>query len=121
MHGICFGLNICCDTRFPDAALAVRARGARVLLVLAQNMMRHESALRWKDTHSTVRRIRAEETGMWLISADVTGERDPQRIGWGPTSVIDPGGRVVAQVPLDAPGTVNVQIEASSTFSKPIA
>jgi 5-aminopentanamidase len=121
MHGICFGLNICYDTRFPDAALAVRAQGAQVLLVLAQNMMRHESALRWKDTHSTVRRIRAEETGMWLISADVTGERDPQRIGWGPTSVIDPGGRVVAQVPLDAPGTVTVQIAASSSFSKPIA
>jgi predicted amidohydrolase len=63
MHGICFGLSSCHDTRLPDAALAVRAQGAQILLVLAQNMMRHESALRWKDTHSTVRRIRAEETG----------------------------------------------------------
>lgn len=121
MHGICFGLNICYDTRFPDAALAVRAQGAQVLLVPAQNMMRRESAAKWKDLHNTVRRIRVEETGMWLVSADVTGERDADRVGWGPTSAMDPTGRIVAQVPLDAPGTVTVQIAASSTFSNPIA
>jgi predicted amidohydrolase len=33
----------------------------------------------------------------------VTGERDG-RIAWGPTAVLDPQGRVVAQLPLDEPG-----------------
>jgi hypothetical protein len=35
-------------------------------------------------------------TGLWLVSADVTGERDESRIGLGPTCVVDParpGGR----------------------------
>jgi hypothetical protein len=33
---------------------------------------------------------------MWLASADVTGERNEHRIGYGPDSVIKPRGEVVA-------------------------
>jgi predicted amidohydrolase len=40
---------------------------------------------------------------LWLISSDVTGERDG-RIAWGPTAVLDPDGQVVAQLPLEEPG-----------------
>jgi hypothetical protein len=40
------------------------------------------------------------------VSADVTGERDEHRIGYGPTSVINPHGEVVAQVPLLTTGIV---------------
>ena len=54
---------------------------------------------------------------MWLVSADVTGVRNPDRIGLGPTCVMDPSGTVVAQVPLGSPGMVTAQIPASSTFS----
>ena len=43
---------------------------------------------------------------MWLVSADVTGERDEHRIGYGPTSIINPRGEVVAQVPLLTTGIV---------------
>ncbi|SNT50684.1 Carbon-nitrogen hydrolase [Asanoa hainanensis] len=46
-HGVRFGVNICYDTRFPEAAAAVAARGAQVLLVPAQNMMRRENAFWW--------------------------------------------------------------------------
>ncbi|MCA2213517.1 carbon-nitrogen hydrolase family protein [Jidongwangia harbinensis] len=99
LNGVRFGINICYDTRFPEPARAVAAQGARVLLVCAQNMMRRRNAERWRPLHHAIRADRVRETGMWLISADVTGQRDEQRIGYGPTSVINPAARVVAQVP----------------------
>jgi hypothetical protein len=47
---------------------------------------------------------------MWLASADVTGERDDSRIGWGPTSVLRPHAEVAAQVPLMTTGMVVADI-----------
>ena len=102
--GVRFGINICYDTRFPQAAAAVAAGGARVLLVAAQNMMRRDKAFRWQQRHNRIRARRVHETGMWLVSADVTGERDRTRIGLGPTCVINPSGQVVSQVPIATTG-----------------
>jgi len=45
------------------------------------------------------------------MSADVTGERDGL-VGWGPTAVLNPAGEVVAQLPLDAPGLLVVDVPA---------
>ncbi|SNY57807.1 carbon-nitrogen hydrolase family protein [Paractinoplanes atraurantiacus] len=106
LAGVRFGINICYDTRFPFAAAAVAAQGARVLLVLSQNMMPRGKAEHWKDLHNAIRADRARETGMWVVSADVTGERDAGRVGWGPTGVINPDGELVAQVPLMTTGFV---------------
>jgi hypothetical protein len=74
----------------------------RVLLVPTQNMMRREAALWWRDRHNQIRARRVHETGMWLVSADVTGERDDTRIGLGPICAINPAGHVVMQVPIGA-------------------
>lgn len=107
--GVRFGVNICYDTQFPAAARAVADRGARVLLVAAQNMMPAAKAERWQDRHHEMRAERARETGMWLVSSDVTGRRG-DRVGLGPTSVLDPAGRVVAQVPRGTVGMVTVTV-----------
>jgi predicted amidohydrolase len=109
-RGVRFGINICSDTRVPAAAAARAAAGARLLLVPAQNMMRRETALHWQERHNQVRRERVLETGMWLASADVTGQRGADRIGVGPTCVIDPAGRVVDQVPTGTTGLAVAQI-----------
>lgn len=69
------------------------------------------AALHWKDLHHAIRAERVRETGMWLVSADVTGERDESRVGWGPTSVISPRAEVVAQVPLMTTGMVVADID----------
>jgi predicted amidohydrolase len=110
IRGVRCGINICYDTRFPQAAAAVAAQGARVLLVPSQNMMRRASADHWKPLHTTIRAERARETGMWVISADVTGRRGSERIGYGPTSVISPSGAVVAQVETLTVGMVTAEI-----------
>ncbi len=104
LNGVTFGINICYDTQFAEAARAVAAQGAQLLLVPAQNMMRRVNAEHWKHLHHQIRAERVRETGMWLVSADVTGERGEHYIGYGPTSVIDPRARVVAQAPLMSPG-----------------
>jgi predicted amidohydrolase len=102
-EGLRFGINICFDTNFAEAALSVAQQGASLLLCPANNMMRREAAIEWKDKHNTVRGERCRETGLWLMSADVTGERDG-RVAWGPTAILNPSGEVIAQLPLDAPG-----------------
>jgi predicted amidohydrolase len=104
LQGVRFGINICYDTQFAEAAVAVAAQGAQLLLVPAQNMMRRESAIHWNNLHNTIRAERVRETGMWLVSADVTGERDEYRVGLGPTSVINPHAEIEAQVPLTRTG-----------------
>ncbi|HEX8345472.1 MAG TPA: carbon-nitrogen hydrolase family protein [Actinoplanes sp.] len=102
--GVRFGINICYDTQFPQAAAAVAAGGATVLLVPAQNMMRLQKAFWWQPRHNEIRTRRVHETGMWLVSSDVTGQRDESRIGLGPTCVINPAGHVVARVPTGSTG-----------------
>ncbi|WP_229073332.1 carbon-nitrogen hydrolase family protein [Actinoplanes sp. DH11] len=111
LHGVRYGINICSDTQFSEPAARVAAQGATLLLVAAQNMMRRPVATRFKDLHHSIRAERARETGMWLVSSDVTGTRN-DRIAYGPTSVISPQGDIVAQVPLLTTGMVVADIPA---------
>jgi len=101
--GLRFGINICYDTNFPEAAAKVAASGASLILCPSNNMMPREKAEIFKEQHNAVRGERCRETGLWLISSDVTGERDG-RIAWGPTAVLNPEGQVVSQLPFDEPG-----------------
>jgi len=101
--GLRFGINICFDTNFPAAAQKVADQGASLLVCPANNMLPRDIAVAWKDRHNPVRSERCRETGLWCLSADVTGERG-DRVAWGPTALLDPAGEVVAQLPLDAPG-----------------
>ncbi len=103
IDGLRFGINICHDTGFPEAARKVALTGASLLVCCANNMMPRANAEKFRDVHNAARGERCRETGLWLISADVTGERDG-RVSWGPTAVLNPAGDVVVQLPLEAPG-----------------
>lgn len=98
-----FGINICHDTNFPPAARTLAEEGAQLIVCPANNMMPCSVAEKWKDVHNEVRAERCRETGLWLISADVTGERE-RHVAWGPTAVLTPAGEVAAQLPLGLPG-----------------
>jgi predicted amidohydrolase len=101
--GLRFGINICYDTNFPEAARKVADLGGSLIVCPSNNMCRLKTAEAFKEVHNSVRGKRCRETGLWLVSADVTGERDG-RISWGPTAVLNPAGEVVAQLPLEKTG-----------------
>lgn len=103
VDGVRFGINICYDTNFPQAARRIAEGGASLIVCPTNNMLRRETAEKYRDLHNAIRGERCRETGLWLLSADVTGERDG-RIAWGPTAVLDPVGAVVAQLPLEQSG-----------------
>lgn len=107
--GLRFGVNICYDTNFPEAAQSIRDQRADLLICCANNMLPREVAEKWKDRHNPIRGERCRETGMWLLSADVTGHRD-ECIAWGPTSLINPRGEVIDQLQLNKPGLLLSEI-----------
>ncbi len=107
--GLRFGINICYDTNFPEAARKVANLGASLIVCPANNMHRRKTAEALKDVHNSARGERCRETGLWLVSADVTGERDGH-ISWGPTAVLNPAGEVVAQLPLEKAGLLVLDI-----------
>lgn len=111
--GLKFGINICYDTNFPVAAQRVADCGATLIVCPANNMMRRDRAEIFRDAHNSVRGDRCRETGLWLVSADVSGERDG-RVSWGPTAVLSPKGEVVKQLPLGKPGLLVADIPVSA-------
>ena len=103
IDGLRFGISICYDTNFPETARKVAGFGASLIVCPANNMLPRKTAETLKTVHNSVRAERCRETGLWLISADVTGEREGS-IAWGPTAVLNPAGDVAAQLPLGEPG-----------------
>lgn len=114
VDGLRFGVNICFDTNFPEAALKIAERGASLIVCPTNNMLPQSKAIEFRDVHNPVRGERCRESGLWLISADVTGQRGDQ-IGLGPTAVLNPAGDVMAQLPLHEPGLLIYDIPVSET------
>jgi predicted amidohydrolase len=118
VDGLRFGANICNDTNFPEAARKIADLGASLIVCPANNMHRRKTAEALKDRHNAVRGQRCRETGLWLVSADVTGEREGC-VAWGPTAVINPAGEVAAQLPLEAPGLLIFDIPRDRQATRP--
>jgi len=119
IKGLKYGINICYDTQFADAAKAVADHGAQLLLSPAQNMIRRENAEKWKYKHSEICRERVKETGLWFVRSDVTGIRPTdqygvERIAYAPTLVMNPKVEVVARVPLMTVGLITADISLVS-------
>jgi predicted amidohydrolase len=108
-NGLRFGINICYDTQFAKPAARLAAQAVKLILCPSNNMMRYKTAEKYKHLHHKIRIERAKENKIWLLSSDVTGERDG-RIAYGPTSAINPQGQITAQVPLMKTGMIVVEI-----------
>ena len=110
LEDIKFGINICYDLNFSDCARAVSEQGAQLLVCPSNNMMRFETAEKWKGKHNLSRAERAKETKLHLVSADVTGKHK-NKVSYGPTAVINPQGKVITQVPLMTEGLITQDIQ----------
>jgi predicted amidohydrolase len=97
-YGWPFGINICSDANFPDAALNVSRQGARLLCFPLNNMLRPVRADQWRSKSVVNLQARAVETGCWVISSDVVGHVGNQ-MSYGCTCIVNPSGHTVARAP----------------------
>jgi nitrilase len=109
--GMCLGLTICYDLRFPELFLALRRQGAQVIFVPAAF-----TAETGRDHWEVLLRARAIETQSWIVAAATTGQlrdaRDQPRSTWGHSMIVDPWGTVQASLE-SAPGYAVADIGAA--------
>lgn len=104
-----FGINICYDTQFPEATAKLAAQGAKLILCVSNTMMSYKKAEKFKHLHVSMRSERAKEQNVWMLSSDITGEREG-RIAYGSTSAINPCGEIINQVPFMETGMIITEI-----------
>lgn len=92
------GLAICYDLRFPELFLALRRQGAELIAVPAA-FTRVTGEAHWQ----ILLRARAIESQCYLLGAGQAGVHSGTRETWGHSQVIDPWGRVLAELPVSTP------------------
>lgn len=91
--GLTFGIVICNDSNFAEPAKSVANQGATVLFVPTNNALPAEKADVVDDARS-IDLVRATETGLAVIRADVAG-RTAGLVSYGSSGIVDRHGRVL--------------------------
>jgi predicted amidohydrolase len=94
--GQTFGLNICNDANYPEAAQRVADRGATILCFALNNMLEPEVAEQWRGKSVENLQVRARQTGCWVVSADIAG-RYGGLCSYGCSAIVRPDGAIVAR------------------------
>ncbi len=105
------GLSICYDVRFPHLYSELRKQGAQIIVVPAAF-----TAVTGQAHWEALLRCRAIETQSWIVAVGQGGKHPCQRETWGHSMVVDPWGRVIAQLDQD-PKSMVVEIDTSSCES----
>jgi predicted amidohydrolase len=104
--GFKLGLTICYDVRFPALHRALAEAGAQVLAVPAA-FTAPTGAAHWE----VLLRARAIETGCFVIAAAQGGAHENGRSTYGHSMIVDPWGRIVAQIDGDETGVLVADID----------
>ena len=99
------GMSICYDMRFPGLYNALANAGANLLAVPAAFTVPTGQA-HWH----VLLRSRAIETGSYVIAAAQGGQHPNGRATYGHSIIIDPWGRIVAELDHDEPGVLVAEI-----------
>ncbi|WP_336886202.1 carbon-nitrogen hydrolase family protein [Devosia sp. SL43] len=99
------GFSICYDMRFPRLYNALANAGASLIAVPAAFTVPTGQA-HWH----VLLRARAIETGSYVIAAAQGGQHANGRATYGHSIIIDPWGRVVAELDHDEPGVLLAEI-----------
>jgi len=99
------GMSICYDMRFPKLYNSLANAGANLIAVPAAFTVPTGEA-HWH----VLLRARAIETGSYVIAAAQGGHHSNGRATYGHSLVIDPWGRIVAELDHDAPGVLVAEI-----------
>ncbi|MCH8501240.1 MAG: carbon-nitrogen hydrolase family protein [Aliidiomarina sp.] len=99
------GLAVCYDLRFPEQFRALRQQGAE-LIALPSAFTKVTGAAHWQ----ALIQARAIENQVYLLAPNQTGRHDDGRETWGHSMVVDPWGRVVAELDRE-PGSLTIQAD----------
>lgn len=105
------GFSICYDMRFPRLFNALAYGGATLMAVPAAFTVPTGQA-HWH----VLLRARAIETGSYVIAAAQGGSHANGRSTYGHSLVIDPWGKVIAELDHDRPGVLVAEIDPSAVI-----
>ena len=100
------GLSVCYDLRFPELYKAQAQAGAQILTMPAA-FTRQTGEAHWH----VLLRARAIENGAFVIAAAQGGEHEDGRETYGHSMIVDPWGKVVAELDHDQPGVLIADID----------
>ncbi len=103
------GFSICYDMRFPRLYNALANAGAGLIAVPAAFTVPTGQA-HWH----VLLRARAIETGSYIISAAQGGVHENGRSTYGHSLIVDPWGKVIAELDHDEPGIVLADIDPAA-------
>ena len=107
-EGVRVGCSICYDLRFGELFRRLAAEGAQVLTVPAAFTLQTG-----KDHWEVLLRARAIETQCFVLAAAQVGSfqagRDTRQ-NWGHSMIVDPWGKILAQVP-ESPGFATARLD----------
>ncbi len=104
--GFRLGFTICYDVRFPALHRALAEAGAEVLAVPAA-FTKPTGEAHWH----VLLRARAIETGCFVLAAAQSGSHENGRQTYGHSIIIDPWGKVLAEIEAEGPGIAVADID----------
>jgi deaminated glutathione amidase len=105
LEGITLGMTVCYDLRFPELYRILAVRGAT--LVTVPSAFTLETG---RDHWEVLLRARAIENQVFVVAPNQIGEAPPHYRSYGRSSIVDPWGVVLAQVP-DEEGFVAAELD----------
>ena len=106
LGAVTLGMAICYDMRFPKLFNALANAGAGLMAVPAAFTVPTGQA-HWH----VLLRARAIETGSYVIAAAQGGQHENGRATYGHSIIVDPWGRVVAELAHDSPGVICADLD----------
>lgn len=103
------GFSICYDMRFPKLFNTLANAGAQLMAVPAAFTVPTGQA-HWH----VLLRARAIETGSYVIAAAQGGQHPNGRATYGHSLIIDPWGKVIAELEHDQPGVLMAEIDLAA-------
>jgi len=107
--GFRLGFTICYDVRFPALHRALAEAGAEVLAVPAA-FTKPTGEAHWH----VLLRARAIETGCFVLAAAQAGTHENGRQTYGHSMIIDPWGRILAELDGATPGVAVADIDLAA-------
>lgn len=110
VEGATLGFAVCYDLRFPQLFRAEALAGANLLSVPAA-FTRQTGEAHWH----VLLRARAIENGAYLVAAAQGGLHEDGRETYGHSMIVDPWGRILAEVEHDAPAVIVAEVDQAQS------